>query len=61
MGKSSTGMSLGSVLFVIFVVLKLVGVIDWSWWIVSLPILIPIGFAILILIIAVVVKTIRRK
>lgn len=61
MGKSSTGMSLGSVLFVIFVVLKLIGVIDWSWWIVSLPILIPIGFAILILIIAVVVKTIRRK
>lgn len=33
---SSTGMGLGGVLGVIFVVLKLVGVIDWSWlWVLS--------------------------
>ncbi len=30
-------MSLGVLLFVIFLVLKLVGVIAWSWWLVTLP------------------------
>lgn len=29
------------VLFVTFLVLKLTGVINWSWWIVVLPITIP--------------------
>lgn len=30
-------MSLASVLFVIFLVLKLIGVIHWSWWAVTSP------------------------
>lgn len=30
-------MTLASVLGVIFIVLKLVGVITWSWWLVLLP------------------------
>ena len=34
--SSSSGLGLGSVLTIIFVVLKLVGVIDWSWiWVLS--------------------------
>ena len=37
---------------VIFVVLKLVGVIDWSWWWVTLPFYGPIILLIIILIIA---------
>lgn len=40
-----TGMSLGSVLFLIFLVLKLVGVIDWSWWWVTAPIWISVIIA----------------
>jgi len=32
------------VLGVIFIVLKLVGVIDWSWWLVLLPEFVAIGF-----------------
>lgn len=33
---SSGGLGLGSVLTIVFVVLKLVGVIDWSWvWVLS--------------------------
>jgi hypothetical protein len=31
-------MSLFGVLGVVFIVLKLVGTIDWSWWLVLLPI-----------------------
>ncbi len=36
MAKQSSGMGLASVLLVIFVVLKLVGTIAWSWfWVLS--------------------------
>lgn len=36
-------MGLFNVLTLIFVVLKLVGVIAWSWWLVLLPTIIAIG------------------
>jgi hypothetical protein len=36
------------VLTVVFVVLKLIGVISWSWWLVFLPIFISIGIYALI-------------
>ena len=35
--SSSSGMGLGSVLFVVFLVLKLTDHIDWSWWWVTSP------------------------
>ena len=35
-----------------FVVLKLVGVIDWSWWWVTLPFYVPLILLIIFLIIA---------
>jgi hypothetical protein len=41
-------------LTVLFVGLKLTHYIDWSWWLISLPILAPIGLSILILIIVVI-------
>ena len=41
--SSSSGLGLFSVLTIIFVVLKLVGVINWSWWLVLLPTFIGIG------------------
>ena len=34
-----------------FIVLKLVGVIDWSWWLVTLPLYGPVILLIIILII----------
>lgn len=46
-GKSGLGIT--GVLTLIFVVLKLVGVVSWSWWWVFSPILIDIGLCILIL------------
>ncbi|MCY7731790.1 hypothetical protein MHY86_08765 [Aerococcus urinaeequi] len=41
--NSSSVISLSSILTVVFVVLKLIGVINWSWWLVFLPTLIHIG------------------
>lgn len=41
--NSSSVISLSSILTVVFVVLKLTGVINWSWWLVFLPSLIHIG------------------
>ena len=46
-----SGLGVTGVLTLIFVVLKLVGVISWSWWWVFSPILIDIGLSILIVII----------
>jgi hypothetical protein len=40
---SSSGLGLSSVLTIIFVVLKLIGTIDWSWWWVLSPTLISTG------------------
>jgi len=37
-------------LTLIFVVFKLLGYIDWSWWLVFLPVLIGLGISILFLI-----------
>ena len=36
-------MSFPTVLFLIFLVLKLCDIIDWSWWLVFAPLWIPCG------------------
>lgn len=38
----SKGLGLCDVLAVVFIVLKLIGVIDWSWWWVLAPVWIPV-------------------
>ena len=48
--NSSGGVGIGTVLAVVFIVLKLCGVITWSWlWVLS-PIWISFGLAIIVLI-----------
>lgn len=47
---STSGLGLASVLTIIFVVLKLVGTINWSWWWVLSPIIIDVGLGIVVLI-----------
>lgn len=42
-------MGLLEVLTIIFVVLKLLGVITWSWWIVFLPLIVSAGLYVIIL------------
>ena len=60
--KSSGGLGLCSVLTIVFIVLKLVGVINWSWlWVLS-PLWIEIIIVIVLLtIIALLDRTTRNK
>lgn len=44
MASSGSGIGVAGLLGVVFVTLKLTGVIDWSWWYVTMPFW--LGFAI---------------
>ena len=60
----SNGMNFFGVLTIVFVVLKLVGVIDWSWWYVLLPLWGPAAMAIIVLVMVLllaVIKSLTRK
>ena len=46
---------------VAFIVLKLVGVIDWSWWLVTLPFYGPVILLIIILIIVGLIACLNTK
>ena len=46
---NNTGISVLGILLIIFVVLKLVGVVTWSWWVVLIPLWIEIGLLIIVI------------
>lgn len=59
--KTSSGIGLGGMIFIVFLILKLAGigqVANWSWWWVTSPLWIPaaivVGLGLLVLIITVV-------
>lgn len=45
--NTNNGIGIWGILFVVFLVLKLCGTIDWSWWWVTAPLWIPIGLVFL--------------
>ena len=47
--STSSGLGISGVLFLIFLVLKLVGVIDWSWWWVTAPLWIGLALGLVFL------------
>lgn len=49
------GVSTLGVVQIVFIILKLVGVIEWSWWLVFIPLYIMIGFGFLALIVGLLV------
>jgi membrane-bound ClpP family serine protease len=51
MAITSPGVSYTGVLGMIFVTLKLVGVIDWSWWWVTLPLWGPLAVLLVCLVV----------
>lgn len=59
--KSTNGIGIGMILFLIFMTLKLTGDIDWSWWLIALPLYGPILVAILIMGIVVLISYIMYK
>jgi hypothetical protein len=46
---SSNGIGFGTVLFLVFLVLKLTGTIDWSWWWVTSPLWIPLALGVVVM------------
>lgn len=46
---NNTGVGILGVLLIIFIVLKLVGVVTWSWWVVLIPLWIEIGLLIIVI------------
>jgi hypothetical protein len=59
------GMGLGTILFLIFLVLKLTKYIDWSWWWVLSPLWIPFAIIVLVILLLAIFTngrlTIRRR
>ena len=62
---TSGGIGFGSALLLTFIILKLVGVIDWSWWWVLSPIWIPVALllavSILLFVVYRIIKYFRLK
>jgi fatty acid desaturase len=54
--KSSNGLGFTTILFLIFMTLKLAGFINWSWWWVTSPIWIPFVSVMVLVIIALMYK-----
>ena len=52
---SSGGVGFGGLLTVLFVALKLLGKIDWSWWWVLSPLWISAALVIIVLLVALVI------
>lgn len=51
-----SGIGLDIILFVVFLILKLTGNIDWSWWWVTSPLWIPIAIVIVFLILGMIIR-----
>ena len=60
--NSSSGMGFMSILFIVFLVLKLCKVITWSWWLVTLPLCGGLVLLIIIFVIAAILSvTLERR
>lgn len=55
--NSGGGLGVSSVLTIVFVVLKLTGVINWNWILVLSPLLIDFGVTIIVIIIWLLIKS----
>ena len=51
----SGGLGILAVLQIVFLILKLTGLIDWSWWLVLVPLWTDIGFSLLFIILALII------
>lgn len=56
----SGGAGIATILQVVFIVLKLIHVIDWSWWLVLAPTWISLAFAVVVFIIYCIIKKIVK-
>ena len=56
---NSSGLSIGTVIQVVLIILKLTNLIDWSWYVVLIPLWISAGVLIIEIILAIIV--LRKK
>ena len=54
--EKNGGIGFFGVLFIVFLVLKLVGIIDWSWWWIAAPLWIPLAIVFICVILYLLVK-----
>lgn len=54
------GTSFSGLLFLVFLVLKLVGVIKWSWWWITAPLWIPVALVVVIFVGCFIVLSIKE-
>lgn len=55
------GVGFFGLLQVVFIALKVAKVIDWSWWLVFLPIWIELGLCLIVIIVALVIAVMAKK
>jgi uncharacterized membrane protein len=58
--NAAGGAGLGTILFIVFLVLKLTNLIAWSWWWVTSPLWIPVAMIIVIVLLYIVFKGIEN-
>lgn len=58
--KASGGIGFGGLLTIVFIVLKLTKVIDWSWWWVTCPLWIPLAIFVVLVIIVLLIRMFVR-
>ena len=61
MTNNSSGLGFSSILTLIFIVLKLIGIINWSWWWVLSPIFINVAILLIIAIIGLIIALILGR
>ena len=59
--SAAGGISFSGLLQIVFIVLKLCNVIDWSWWYVLLPTIIPIGLAAMIVAVSFIIAVVKDE
>jgi hypothetical protein len=59
--NTSSGVTFASLLFLLFLALKLTHVIDWSWWWITAPIWGPFVIVVVVLIIIAVIAVLLNK
>ena len=55
------GFSILGVVEIVFIILKLLGIINWSWWIVLIPLWIDLGITLLVILFIIVAIIMANK
>ena len=60
-GTHSGGIGFAGLLAIVFITLKLLGKIDWSWWWVLAPVWVPLALGLILLVVALNIKRVAGR